>query len=74
MEKFLELHLGHWLPYNMMAETNTELFKQNEFMKNWFTLIATKESRGDALSMANYFYESGLFEASEPDITKYPVE
>ena len=59
---------------NMMAETNTELFKQNEFMKNWFTLIATKESKGDALSMTNYFYESGLFEASEPDITKYPVE
>jgi hypothetical protein len=24
--------------------------------------------------MANYFYETGLFEHSEPGISKYPVE
>lgn len=59
---------------NMIAETNTELVEQNRFMKKWFTLSATKNSKGDALKMANYFYESGLFEYSDPDITKYPVE
>jgi len=59
---------------NMITETNTELIEQNEFMKNWFTIRATKSSKGDALKMANYFYETGLFESSEPDITKYPVE
>ena len=59
---------------NMIAETNTELVEQNRFMKKWFTLSATKNSKGDALKMANYFYESGLFEHSDPDITKYPVE
>lgn len=58
----------------MISETNTELVEQNEFMEKWFELRATKNSDGDALNMANYFYESGLFEHSEPQITKYPVE
>lgn len=59
---------------NMISETNTELKEQNGFMKKWFSLIATKESKGDALKMANYFYESGLFEYCEPEIVKYAVE
>lgn len=57
-----------------ITETNTELVKQNEFMPEWFELRATKNSSGDALKMANYFYETGLFEYSEPGISKYPVE
>ena len=57
-----------------IAETNTELVKQNEFMPKWFELRATKNSNGDALKMANYFYETGLFEHSEPGISKYAVE
>lgn len=57
-----------------IAETNTEFVKQNEFMPKWFELRATKNSNGDALKMANYFYETGLFEHSEPGISKYPVE
>lgn len=57
-----------------LAETKTELVKQNEFMSQWFELRATKKSNGDALEMANYFHETGLFEHSEPDISKYPVE
>lgn len=57
-----------------IAETNTELVKQNDFMPKWFELRATKNSNGDALKMANYFHETGLFEHSEPGISKYPVE
>ncbi|MDD2548706.1 MAG: hypothetical protein PHD00_01280 [Bacteroidales bacterium] len=57
-----------------ITETNTELVEQNEFMPKWFELRATKNSNGDALKMANYFYETGLFEHSEPRISKYPVE
>lgn len=53
--------------HNVISETNTELTGQNEFMKKWLTLRATKDSKGNALKMANYFYESGLFEYSEPD-------
>lgn len=58
----------------MISETNTELVGQNEFMSKWYELRATKNSDGDALKMANHFYESGLFEHSEPGISKYPVE
>lgn len=59
---------------NLVAQTNTELVEQNQFMKKWFELRATKTSNGDGLAMANFFYESGLFEHSEPGISKYPVE
>jgi hypothetical protein len=55
-------------------KTNTRILYQNEFMENWFTLEATKLSQGDALQMANYFYESGLFEETAPDIIKLVVE
>jgi hypothetical protein len=58
----------------IIAETKTELVKQDEFMPNRFELRATKSSNGDALKMANYFYETGLFQCSEPGISKYPVE
>ena len=58
----------------MIAQTNTELVTQNEFMPDWFELRATKNSKGDGLKMANFFHESGLFAHSEPEISKYPVE
>jgi len=59
---------------NMIAQTNTELIAQNQFSPQWFTVRATKNSNGNALSMANYFYESGLFQYSEPNIMKFVVE
>ena len=60
--------------YKMIAETKTEFVEQNQFMKGWFTLRSTKNSKGDALKMANYFYESRLFVATEPELGKIPVE
>jgi hypothetical protein len=58
----------------VISQTNTELVEQNQFMPKWFELRAIKTSDGDGLAMANYFYETGLFEHSEPGISKYPVE
>lgn len=58
----------------MVQQTNTEIVEQNEFMPQLFVIRATKHSKGDALKMANLFYESGLFVFSEPGIGKYPVE
>ncbi len=58
----------------MITATNTELVKQNEYMPKWFELRATKNSKGDALAMANFFYESELFDHSEPGSSKYPVK
>ena len=58
----------------IISQTNTELVEQNQFMPKWYELRATKIANGDALEMANYFYETGLFEHSEPGISKYAVE
>ncbi len=60
--------------HSTMTETNTVIWKQNYFMPNWFTLIANKESKGDAMQMAKYFYETGLFDSAQPDVIKIPVE
>lgn len=59
---------------NTILQTNTQIIGQNQFMSNWFSLSADKNSQGDALEMANYFFNTGLFDASEPDIIKLAVE
>jgi len=41
---------------------------QNRFMPEWYTLQVTPASQGNALEMANLFFESGLFVAAEPDL------
>ncbi|HPW67029.1 MAG TPA: hypothetical protein PLY32_03405 [Salinivirgaceae bacterium] len=58
----------------IVAETKTELIRQDTYMPKWFELRATKSSKGDALKMANYFHETGLFHCAEPGISKYSVE
>lgn len=54
--------------------TGTQLVEQDRFSPQWFRLKADKNSKGDALSMANYFKESKLFERAEPILWKFPVE
>lgn len=55
---------------NLAKETKTIIIKENEFEPNVFILSATKNSNGNALEMANYFYETGKFEYAEPDFLK----
>ncbi len=59
---------------NTLVETNTWIRKQNQFSHDLYSIYADKTSSGDALEMANYFYETGLFEYSEPDIIKIVIE
>lgn len=51
----------------LAAETNVEIFKKDRYMPLWFSLSCSKESQGNSLEMANYYYESGQFEAAEPN-------
>ncbi len=60
--------------YDNISYANCEFVSQNSFMPQWFTVRATKDSNGDALKLANLFYESGQFLAAEPDIITLPVE
>jgi hypothetical protein len=58
----------------MIKLTGTELVEQYAFDPYWFILRANKNSKGDALRMANHFKESKLFVHSGPNPWKLPVE
>ncbi|WP_353549632.1 hypothetical protein [Sediminibacterium sp. KACHI17] len=60
--------------HTMIKLTGTKLVEQDRFSPQWFTLKADKNSKGDALHMANHFKESKLFERAEPKLLKIPVE
>lgn len=49
-------------------KNNVEIIGNNNFMPLWYTLSCSKKSKGNSLQMANYFYEIGMFEASQPDL------
>ncbi|MCB9425874.1 MAG: hypothetical protein H6584_02425 [Flavobacteriales bacterium] len=44
----------------IVAETNTDIIDSKD---GKYTISATKKSKGDALQMANYFHETGLFKS-----------
>jgi len=53
---------------NLAEDNNVEVLGHNKFMPLWYTLSCSKQSMGNALEMANHFYETDKFEASEPDL------
>ncbi|MGY6520393.1 MAG: hypothetical protein ACXIUD_01600 [Mongoliitalea sp.] len=57
----------------LIATTNTEWLGPNQFMPNWHEVRATKDSQGDALEMANFFFRSGVVNAVDPGVGIYPV-
>jgi subtilisin family serine protease len=40
---------------------------RSERLSNWYHLVCTQLSKGNALEMANLFFDSGLFETAFPD-------
>jgi len=52
----------------LAEENNVDIIGRNIFMPLWYTLSSTNLSKGNALEMGNVFYETGLFEASQPDL------
>lgn len=58
----------------ILSVTNTWIRAQDQFMSDWYTIFADKNSKGDAIEMANYFHETGLFAVSQPDIIKIVVK
>lgn len=52
-----------------LAKQNVvEIVGNNKYMPLWYTLACSKKSKGDALEIANSFYESGIFAACQPDL------
>jgi parallel beta-helix repeat protein len=52
---------------NLVEEKKVRIIEQNIFMPLWYTLQCTKETSENTLSIANYFFETGLFASSFPD-------
>lgn len=52
---------------NLAASNGIEILGNNQFMSLWFILSCSKNSKGNALEMANFFHESGLFSSAEPN-------
>lgn len=45
-----------------------EIVGNDSFMPLWYILSCNKNSKGNALEMANLFYESGYFASAQPDL------
>ena len=52
----------------MAEQTGSIIIEQDAFMPLWFTLSVTEASKLNALECANFFHESGLFQAGEADL------
>jgi hypothetical protein len=51
----------------MAREHGIDILGNNKFMPLWYTLSCTRKSTGNALEMANLFYESKLFSITQAD-------
>ncbi|AFL84113.1 subtilisin-like serine protease [Belliella baltica DSM 15883] len=47
---------------------NVEILGNNQFMPLWYVLACSEKSDRNALEIANYFFETGLFKSSQPDL------
>ena len=67
---YVKLHKEEDLPLleKLAEEYNVNIVGHNSYMPLWYTLLCDKDSHGNALTIANEFYETGLFEHSEPDL------
>ncbi len=52
---------------NLAKKYSVQVLGYNQFMPLWYTLSCTKETPYNAIEAANYFYETNLFESSEPE-------
>lgn len=52
----------------LAKQHHVEILYNNKFRPLWYTLACDRNSTGNALELANLFYEMDLFAASEPDL------
>jgi subtilisin family serine protease len=52
----------------LAEENNVAIVGSDSYMPLWFILSCDKNSKGNALEMANLFYEKGNFSFAEPDL------
>ena len=52
----------------LAKQNNSRVGDENQFVKNQFKLYVCKTSKLNAMQMANLFWETELFEFSEPNL------
>lgn len=58
---------------NLSDKYSCEIIKENEFVKDQFLLSVSKTNQKSALQLANIFYETNLFEFSEPNLFVFDI-
>ncbi len=60
----------------LSTENNVEIYGNNQFMPLWYILSCTKNSIGNAMEIANLFYETKLFDCAQPEFRGgyYPAD
>ncbi|MDO9553744.1 S8 family serine peptidase [Rhodonellum sp.] len=53
---------------SLANQNQVEIMGNDTFMPLWYILSCDKNSKGNALEMANFFYESRYFDSAEPDL------
>ncbi|OFX84941.1 MAG: hypothetical protein A2W99_16180 [Bacteroidetes bacterium GWF2_33_16] len=60
---------------NTIADQTGTIVKSEVYMMpNWYTLSSNKNSQGNALEMANFFYETGKFKNAVPNFYRIELE
>jgi subtilisin family serine protease len=52
----------------LAKQHQVKILYNNKFRPLWYTLACDRNSTGNALALANLFYETGFFAAAEPDL------
>ncbi len=55
-------------------EVNANIISRYEEFPDMYVLSCTKDSKGNALEIANLFYETGLFKDTEPSFMSFTLE
>ncbi len=53
---------------SLAKESLVEIVGNDHFMPLWYILSCDKNSKGNALALANLFYETGNFSSAQPDL------
>jgi len=53
---------------DLAMKNKVEVVGNDSFMPLWYILSCDKNSKGNALEMANLFYETGYFTSAQPDL------
>jgi subtilisin family serine protease len=72
LSNFFYVKLKSLADTTILAKTVQEkkciIIEQDAFMPLWFVLSITEQTDNNAMKTANLFYESGLFQAAEPNL------